>query len=195
MGERWRCRENEEMAELMSLALDGRLDAPNLDRLHRHLAGCGTCQAEWQAMQQVESLFKDAPLAGPRLGFATRVERRLAVQSRQRRRVFGGVAVLTGSLSLAALTVATVVIVVLGVVAWNWLDAIPNLKEGTTAVSQLASGIGLLSKGASLFLADLLLLFGLPVVVVVGVCLAILLAMWLWLFFKRPRGYQGNGFA
>jgi len=194
MGEPWNCNDTEEMSALMSLALDGLLDARDQDRLHRHLAHCPACQAEWVAMQQVSELFKLAPLAGPRLGFATRVERRLAEKHRQRRRAFGGVAVLTGSLSLAVLTVTTAAIIVLGIVAWNWLDAIPAIKEGTTAVSQLAGGIGLVSRGVRLFLGDLLLVYGLPVLLVVGVSLLVLLGMWIWLFVRRPRRYEGNGY-
>lgn len=195
MGERGTCREDEEMSALMSLALDGLLDARGEERLRSHLAHCPACRAEWAAMQRLSTLFHDAPTAGPRLGFATRVERRLVEKNRQRRRVFGGVAVLTGSLSLAVLTVATVVILVLGLVAWDWLDAVPRLREGTTALSQLASGIGLVSRGVRLFLGDFLVKYGLPVALVGGACLLVLLAAWLWLVVKRPRGYRGNGYA
>jgi predicted anti-sigma-YlaC factor YlaD len=195
MGESWTCNDGEAMSELMSLALDGVLDADGEERLQRHLAHCPACQAEWVAMQQVSELFKEAPVAGPRLGFATRVERRLAEKDRQRRQVFGGVAVLTGSLSLAALTVATVAVVALGLVAWNWGEAIPDLKEGTTALSQLAAGIGLLSRGLRLFVEGLLLDYGLPVLLVVGACLLVLLGVWIWLVVKQPRSYEGNGYA
>jgi len=134
----------------MSLASDGLLDAGDQKLLHGHLAVCPICQAEWTAMQQVTDLFRETPLIGPRLGFAIRVERRLAETSRKRRRIFGGVAVLTSSLSLAAVTVATVVVIILGVVAWRWLGSLPDIQQGTNAVSQIASGMGLVGKGLSL---------------------------------------------
>jgi predicted anti-sigma-YlaC factor YlaD len=194
MAEPVTCRDNEKMSLLMSLAIDGLMDAGDQKLLHGHLAVCPICRAEWAAMQQVTDLFRDAPLVGPRLGFATRVERRLADTSRKRRRIFGGVAVLTSSLSLAAVTVATVVVIILGVVAWNWLGSLPDIQQGTSAVSQIASGMGLIGKGLSLYLTDFLLLFGLPVVLLVGICVAVLLAIWIWVFVRRP-GYDGSGYT
>lgn len=195
MGERWTCSEDEEMSGLMSLALDGLLDASDQDRLDRHLAHCATCQSEWTAMQQVSDLFKQTPPVGPRLGFATRVERQLADRSRNRRRIFGGIAVATGSLSLAMMTVASLAVIILGIVLWDRLDVLPDLKQGTTAVSQIASGVGLMGRGLRLFLSDFLLGYGLPVMLVVGGCLLVLLILWVRLFVKRPGGYHGNGYA
>jgi len=43
-------------------------------------------------------------------------------------------------------------------------------------------------------LTDFLLLFGLPVVLLVGICVAVLLAIWIWVFVRRP-GYDGNGYT
>ena len=195
MGEPVECRDGEQVSLLMSLALDGLLAGSDRQVLEGHLAACPECRAEWEAMQQVSVLFKGTEMAGPRLGFATRVERRLADKAKKRRRLFGGAAVLTGSLSLAAVTAAVVAVIVLAVVAGNWLNVGPEIKEGSNTVSQIASGMNLVGKGASLFLGDFLRAFGLPMVIGVGIALALLLVVWIWLVVKRPGRYDHNGIA
>jgi hypothetical protein len=195
MGEFVECKHSEQMTLLMSLALDGLLNADGQHRLQRHLAACPSCLSEWEAMQQVSAVFEQAPLVGPPLGFAVRVERRLKSEVTKQHRLFGGMAVLTSSLSLAGITVAAVVLLVLGLVAWNWLGSVPDVQQGATAVSQVAAGMGLVGKGASLFLGDLLLRYGLPLVLLLAVGLAVLSGMWVWLLVKRPGSQQRNGFA
>ena len=194
MGEPVGCRDSERVSLLMSQALDGSLAATDQQVLQGHLAACPDCRAEWQAMQQVSDLFKGADMVGPRLGFATRVERRLADRTKQRRRLFGGAAVVTGSLWLATVTAAVAVIVV-GVVVLNWLGVLPGVKQGTNVVSQIASGANLMGKGLNLFLTDFLRAFGLPMAVGAGIVLALLLAIWIWLFVRRRSGYHHNGYA
>jgi anti-sigma factor RsiW len=189
------CAHGERMTALMSLALDGLLDTDDRQRLEQHMKGCATCRAEWQAMVQVATLFESTPEAGPPLGFAVRVERRLDEQAKKKRRAFGGAAALTSSLWLAGATVAAVLVIVLGVVAWRWFDSSPAVQESTRTLGQVASGVGLVGKGASLFLGDLLLRYGAPLVLVLGVGLAILVAVWAWLLVKRPGGTRHNGFA
>lgn len=195
MSEMEACKHGEQSTVLMSLALDGLLNAEGQQRLERHLASCPTCQAEWEAMCQVSALFEQSPLVGPPLGFAIRVERRLAEKSKKRRRVFGGVALLTGSLSLAGVTVAAVALIILGVVAWPWLSGLPSVAQGTSAVSNVASSMALMGRGASLFLGDLLLRYGAPLVALLGVGLAVLAGVWAWLVVKRPGNSRHNGYV
>jgi predicted anti-sigma-YlaC factor YlaD len=194
MNEWLGCEQNERISELMSMALDGLLDAGAEHKLQQHLASCASCQAEWQAMQQVADLFQQSSTIGPPLGFAIRVDRRLAAKEKQRRRTFGGLALLTSSLSLAGVTVAALMIVV-GILAWHWFGAVPAVQEGAGAVSQVASGMGLVGKGATLFLKDLLLRYGPPLLVVVGISLALLTGIWAWLYSKRPRRPHHNGYV
>jgi anti-sigma factor RsiW len=189
------CEHSEQMTVWMSLALDGLLDAGDQQRLQTHLAGCAACRATWTAMQQVSTLFEQSPMIGPSLGFAVRVERRLAEKTKKRRQVFGGVAVLTSSLSLAAVTVTVLLVIVLGAVAWRWLDSLPAVQQRTSAVSQVASGMGLLGKGASFFLGDLLVRYGVPVVILLGIGLLVLAGLWMWLFIKRPGNVHHNGYS
>jgi predicted anti-sigma-YlaC factor YlaD len=189
------CAHSERMTGLMSLALDGLLDSGDRQRLEQHMSTCATCHAEWQAMTQVAALFESSPAVGPPLGFAVRVERRLADKTKKKRQAFGGMAVLTSSLSMVGVTVAAVLVIVLGVVAWRWFDSSPTIQQGTHTLTQVASGVGLVGKGASLFLGDLLLRYGAPLVLLLGVGLVVLFAVWAWLLVKRPGSTRHNGMA
>jgi predicted anti-sigma-YlaC factor YlaD len=185
----------EQFTEMMSLALDGLLDEAGQEQLQGHLAGCPACRAEWEAMQAVSVLFEGSASVGPPLGFALRVERKLEAKQKKRRRAFGGVAVLTSSLSLAGLTVAALCLLILGIVAWGWLGDQPTVHLGLEAASQVASGMGLVGKGTSLFLGDLLLRFGVPLLFALGAGGAVLAALWMWFFVRRPPKAPHNGTA
>lgn len=195
MGEFVECEHGDEITSLMSLDLDGLLEAGDKERLQRHLAACPSCQLEWEGMRQVSVLFEASPMAGPPLGFALRVERQLEERVKTRRRAFRGLAVLTSSLSLAGVTVWAVAVVVVGLVAWYWLGAMPGVQQGTGALTQIAAGLGLLGKGASLFLMDLLRRYGPPLILVLTIGLALLAGMWTWVFVKRPGSPQRNGYV
>jgi predicted anti-sigma-YlaC factor YlaD len=195
MNEWVKCEQNERISEFMSTALDGLLDADAERTLQQHLATCSTCQAEWQAMQRISALFRQSPPVGPPLGFAVRLDRRLAEKEKKRRQTFGGLALLTGSLSLAGVTVAAVLMIAAGLLAWHSFGSAPAVQEGAGAVSQVASGMGLVGKGATLFLKDLLLRYGPPLLVLVGIGLAVLTAIWAWLYSKRPRRPHHNGYV
>jgi predicted anti-sigma-YlaC factor YlaD len=193
--QKWNGEHDEQMTALMSLALDGLLDEQDRRRLEQHLDVCPSCRSEWEAMAEIAALFEASPLVGPPLGFAIRVGRRLAEQDKRRKRLFGGMAVVTSSLSLAGLTVGILVIVVAAVVAWLSLGDLPSVQQGTSAALQVASGAGLLAKGASLFLGDLLARYAAPLVIGLGLALAILAGLWLWLWNKRPGNPNGNGYV
>jgi anti-sigma factor RsiW len=183
------------MSLLMSLALDGMLAHDDSRRMERHLVTCTSCQAEWAAMKEVSVLLESEPLVGPPLGFAVRVERSLEAQAQKRRRAFGGLAVLTGSLPLVGITVAAIAVFVLAVVAWNWFGSMSSVQQSAVALGQVASGVALLGKGTSFFLGDLLSRYGPPLVLVLAVGLAFLVGMWTWLFLKRPGSSHRNGYV
>ena len=189
------CEYSDQVAALMSLALDGLLVAGDQERLMQHLAECPGCRLEWEAMQRVSALLGASPVVGPPLGFAIRVERRLAEKSRRRCRLFGGVAILTGSLSLVGATIAAVTIVVVGAGAWHWLDALPSMQQGAATVSHVASGMGLVGRGVSSFLRDLLVRYGPPLVILLGIILMFLVGLWAWLVSKRPGNRHHNGYV
>jgi hypothetical protein len=66
---------------------------------------------------------------------------------------------------------------------------------GTSAITKLASGMGLLGKGASLFLGDLLSRYGPPLVLLLAIGLMLLAGVWIWLLIRRPGGSHRNGYA
>jgi predicted anti-sigma-YlaC factor YlaD len=185
-----KCDFGEQTSLWMSLSLDGLLEIDDQRQLQQHLAVCPVCQSEWQAMQQVSVLLESAEMVGPPLGFATRVERRLAVKTQRKKQAFGGLAVLTSSLSLAGVTIGAVVLIALGVLIWQWIG-----PQGASALSQVAAGVGLVGKGATFFLWELLVRYGPPLLVVVGIGLAVLVGIWTWLFVNRPGNTRRNGYA
>ena len=191
----WNGEHDEQMTALMSLALDGLLQEQDRRRLEQHLDVCPSCRGEWEAMREIETLFESSPMVGPPLGFAIRVDRRLAEKDRRRRRLFGGMAVVTSGLSLAGLTVAALVIVVAAIVAWVSLGDAPSVQQGTYAALEVASGAGLLAKGASLFLGDLLARYAAPLLFGLGFALALVAGLWLWLWNRRPGNSNGNGYV
>jgi len=191
----WNGEHDEQMTALMSLALDGLLDEQDHRRLEQHLDVCPSCRGEWEAMNEISKLFESSPMVGPPLGFAIRVERRLAERQRRRQRIFGGMAVVTSGLSLAGLTVGALVLLVAAVVAWLSLGDLPSVQQGTSAALQVASGTGLLAKGASLFLGDLLARYAAPLILGLGFALVLLAGLWLWLWSKRPGNPNGNGYV
>jgi len=188
------CEREQQVTRMMSLALDGLLDEAGRQRLQQHLDACPTCQSEWQAVQAVSTLFERSALVGPPLGFALRVERKLETRQKKRRQTFGGVAVVTSSLSLAGVTIGAICLIVLGIVAWQWLGDLPSVRVGLDAASQMASGMGLVGKGASLFLGDLLLRYGALLLFALGAGVAVLVGLWTWLFVRRPKSPH-NGYV
>lgn len=193
--QKWNGEHDEQMTALMSLALDGLLDEQDRRRLEEHLDVCPSCRDEWEAMGEIATLFEASPLVGPPLGFAIRVDRRLAEQDKRRKRLFGGMAVVTSGLSLAGLTVGILVLVVAAVVAWLSLGDLPSVQQGTSAALQFASGAGLLAKGASLFLGDLLARYAAPLLIGLGFALVVLAGLWFWLLNRRPGNSNGNGYV
>ncbi len=193
--QKWNGEHDEQMTALMSLALDGLLDEQDRRRLEEHLDVCPSCRDEWEAMGEIATLFEASPLVGPPLGFAIRVDRRLAEQDKRRKRLFGGMAVVTSGLSLAGLTVGILVLVVAAVVAWLSLGDLPSVQQGTSAALQFASGAGLLAKGASLFLGDLLARYAAPLLIGLGFALVVLVGLWFWLLNRRPGNSNGNGYV
>ncbi len=92
---------------LMSMALDGLLDAQETERLEALMKENGGLRATWQQWQKLESLLTTVVRAEPEAGFVNRFEERLVareLRERTRRRNLIGAAALTGwVLSFAAL--------------------------------------------------------------------------------------------
>ncbi len=192
MEQQFACYQGDQISHWMSLALDGALDTPEEQHLHAHLAGCPACRAEWAAMQAVSTLLAAEPLVPPPWGFSARVDQRISRQMVRPRRVFGGLAVITGSLS----AVAAGLVLLAGVLwlLWSRLGAPSQVETAVDSGSQVASGIGLVAKSASLLLVDLLMRYGLPVAAVAALVIGVSVAVSVCLTLKRPRAAK-NGWA
>ena len=195
MGDRVRCEERDKIASWESLSLDGRLAPEHESALELHLATCSACRAEADAMRRVSTLLGSTPMVGPSFGFSMRVERRLAERSTQRRQIWRGAALLTSSLSLVGAGVAAILVLGIGLAALLWLGSQPGGQQAGLSLSQIASGLGLMGKGASLFLKDILLRYGLPVALSVGGGWAVIGGGWAWLFSRRSARSRRNEFA
>ena len=97
--------DHSEYLMLISLELDGMLDAGEKERLDGHLERCSACRAEWQLWQALDNRLREAPTPMPTPGFAQSVAQRLALQERRRNLQIGVI-----------LTVFTVVVWSLGLV-------------------------------------------------------------------------------
>ena len=195
MADRVQCDDGERIGSWVSLGLDGRLTPEQQSDLERHLAACPTCRAQEIAMRRVSALLAASPMVGPSYGFSLRVERRLAERTTQRRQALRGMALLTSSLSLAGVGAALILVIGLGLAAWLWFGSQPAWQRAGLSVPQVASGLGLMGKGASLFLEDLLVRYGLPVMLLVGSGLAVMGGLWAWILVRKSGRDHRNGYA
>lgn len=195
MGKRVACAERERVSSWVSLDLDGRLAPDHGFEMEQHLASCPPCQAEAAALHRVSTLLSEMPMVGPSYGFALRVQRRLAERADRRRHLFRGVALLTSSLSVAGAGAAAVLTLGLGLAALLWLSSQPAGLQVGFSMSQVVSGLGLMGKGASILLKDIVLRYGLPVVLAVGGALAVMGGLWAWLVKRKLGGPDQNEYA
>jgi anti-sigma factor RsiW len=86
-----------ELSELMSAALDRPPDERVRSALRSHLDECQECRYLWQALQDVDRLFRAAPLATAPPGFTARVVAAAVAHKRRDSFVLGAVAVLWGA--------------------------------------------------------------------------------------------------
>ncbi len=195
MREQERTKNHEPFTEMMSLALDGSLDEESRQQMAEHVTTCAECRQEWEAMQRISGWLASEPVVGPSLAFSSRVQRRLAAEETKRRRLFRGIAVFTGSLSLAAITAITIAAIGLGVAAWYWLGAQAAFQQQSGVVFQVASRLGLLGKGAGMLLVDFLAHYGFAVGATLGLGVTLLAVLWVWLVGRKSRKAHPNGYS
>ena len=90
----------------MQAALDAgeaRLAPDQRSQLEDHLVDCGECQSVWEALVEVDRLFKAEPMATPRPGFTGRFKARLEQRHSRPRAVGGALALGLGAVGAAAL--------------------------------------------------------------------------------------------
>lgn len=90
-----------ERSELwMMEALDSVLSAPDRLRLDEHLQTCSRCRVEWDALNAIERVLSNPPLAQPAPGFPARVQARLERFETQRRTLLGGLILMAAAMAL-----------------------------------------------------------------------------------------------
>ena len=102
------------------------LEGPELSleqqrELHLHLKGCSQCQAFYQAVHQVDHLFKNAPEPTPALNFSARWVDRIEYREKRRNRLILGI-------TLSGITLATVIMLsVVGLELRAAVDFVPQM--------------------------------------------------------------------
>jgi predicted anti-sigma-YlaC factor YlaD len=69
---------------LISLDLDGMLDAEEKGRLDRHMDQCSQCRVQWQLWQVIDQKLRAEPVPEPAPGFSQMVVERIGRQERLR---------------------------------------------------------------------------------------------------------------
>lgn len=84
----------DEFTDKIMLYIDDELSEAEATAFEAHMMSCGACQAEFEALTQIDTLFTRAPMVAPPPNFVSRVEVRLE-QRLNRRRTIAGVAVMS----------------------------------------------------------------------------------------------------
>ena len=154
----------EQADEMLTARLDGRLSDDEEAALSAHLAECDRCRAEWRRLEALNALLAAAPTLPAPAALSTRVLARLERREQVRRLLVGGLALVLGTVSLAALALAPVLTDLLNAVGLLTL----LLTGGLTTLGHL--------------LAVLLVRFAVPLVALFTVSLLLALALnGLWL--------------
>jgi len=100
----------EQAGEMMSARLDGRLDSTEIALLEDHLVACSACQAEWHSLQALDRVLASAPTVRAPAHLRVQVMARLSRREQARRAIIGGTALALGTVALALLAVAPVLL-------------------------------------------------------------------------------------
>ena len=98
------------VSEMMSAHLDGSLDSAESARLQEHLAVCDACQAEWQKLQAVDRLLASTSMVPAPVRVRVQVMTRLSRRDQARRAFIGGTALALGTVALALIILAPMVL-------------------------------------------------------------------------------------
>jgi predicted anti-sigma-YlaC factor YlaD len=129
-------REDKYTARL-SVWLDHELSPNEVVELKQHLQSCDNCQQNYQAMQQVDGLFRQAALqmVAPTAGFSQRFESRLNQHQTERRQAWLAIlALLLGAILLFIFIISS---------SWGFMGMLssdlPTLQQGQIQVIHLAN--------------------------------------------------------
>lgn len=125
----------EQAGEMMSEWLDGRLEEARYVALGTHLAECGACAGELQALQALDRLLAAAPRAAAPPQLQARVMARLERRTRVQQAAAGALVLGLGALALVLLMLVPLVVWLLG--TGSLLPAL--WRSGPQALGQLVA--------------------------------------------------------
>lgn len=89
------------------ILLETELDQKEQRELHQHLKGCSQCQSLYQAIHQLDHLFKTTPQPAPAADFSARWMDRIEKREKRRNRLILGITL--GVISLATMILLSLV--------------------------------------------------------------------------------------
>ena len=176
--------------QLMSAALDGRLNTQELAGWNAHRADCPQCQRRWRSLQDVDRLLGNAVHVAPPLGFTTRFAARLAQQraARQaRQRAWVGASLLAAGALLVLLMLAWPLAWDLPALIQRLGDAPAYLSDALLNIAQWVVVVRALSQVGST-LARYVLPWGLGLALIYA---GVLLLSWSGLVWQMTRYRPG----
>jgi anti-sigma factor RsiW len=176
--------DSDEIAALMSMALDGQLESMNDEQLAAFLAADPARAEEWQVWRQLDRHIRSAPAMEPPAGFVIEFERRL-MREEKRRRLWAGFGVSAAVVLFWCLFVAGATGVSAYLLLWqaNWLGE--TLRSMTYWLAVAASWAQSITAIASALLAT-------PQAMAIGCAYVMASAgiLWAWVRFLR-RSVRG----
>ena len=178
--------------ELMSLALDGLLDATEQQEFDTHLNECEVCRAQWLKWRRISDVFRVEPFTAPASGFMLRVDQAVQRDEKRRERLWGGLVLVGGTLSIwTVLLMGLALTLTVGATVFTGAQAEPLkvLGIGGEAAAVLVQSLTTIRDGL------LAMLPGPAVSVGMAVVLTVLALIWLRLVRSSGRrsGASGNG--
>ncbi|HDQ71206.1 MAG TPA: zf-HC2 domain-containing protein [Chloroflexi bacterium] len=160
--------------EMMCERQDDVLDEAMAPLLDQHLRVCENCRAEWHRLQVLDQLFKAAPMLEPPVRIRVQVMARLERQQKVRQTVIGFTTLSLGTVTLALLIVAPLLLGLL-----NVTGIVPLVVQaGPAIVSQMLSFTATMARAFLVILESLAI--PLAVAMVLGLAIAVTLnGLWI----------------
>ena len=170
--------------ESMSLALDGLLDATELQEFDAHLNACEVCRGEWLKWQRISDVFQVEPFTAPAPGFMLRVDQAVQRDEKRRERMWGGLVLVGGTLSIwTVLLMGLALTMTVGMTVFSGaqVDPLKYLGIGGEAAAVLVLSLATIRDGLLAMLPDPAVSIGIAAV------LAVLALIWLRLVRSSGR--------
>lgn len=130
--------------EQLSLALDGLLEADERQAFDAHVQACERCRHLWLAWRRISDTLQVEPFSAPTPGFLLRVDRAIQRDEKRRERLWGGIVLVGGTLSIW-----TVLLIGLALAVTVGVTVIPGVRPGIQEIVSYSQQV------AALLLQDL----------------------------------------